>query len=315
MASPEKTIAFYRLLKREAGVNKPMAQANWYNILVKIGNLPVDKRVTRVGDQILIGDVYFADERAHLKLLKVRDVAAWLGVFNSKDKTLEDFEVGENLELYEIAVISFLDFGNVIGVVRGSSSSPTPTALVQWLHELKIFGESVELSAEAVISDRARRELARSPEVSRLETRVSTTKAQALAARGSKVSALLAQVNEDFGPVTVTLILKTSAAKKNHEGRQLLRAEAEHLAAAADADDVASAKATLVHFDADEKSSSEDVDFMTQRITAKRKIAALDDDGNPIRILSAVRAIMSAATAHDQELRGAVGEPAKKASN
>jgi hypothetical protein len=165
-----------------------------------------------------------------------------------------------------------------------------------------------------VLSNRARRELARSAEVSRLETTVSTTRAQALEDKGSKLAPILRRVNEDFGPVKVTVIITTSSAKKNHEGRQLLRAEAQNLAAVAAADDVTKAKATLVHFDADDNQKSEDVDFITQRITAKRKIDAFDDDGQPIRILSAVRAILAAAAEHDFDLRAAVGEP-KKASD
>lgn len=58
------------------------------------------------------------------------------------------------------------------------------------------------------------------------------------------------------------------------------------------------------------------MDFLKQRITAKRKIAATDDEGNPIRIVSAVTAIMGVAAEHDSELRQAVGvEPANGNNN
>jgi hypothetical protein len=307
MAEAEKTIAFYRLVKYDPTGNQPMEQANWYEVLTQLDTLPLAGRTTQVGNRILIGEVYYTAERAHLKLAKVRDIAAWLGVLKTGAQQLEDFETEEGNKLYEISVISFLGFGNVIGLVQGSTASPTPSAVAEWLEELKVFGD-VHIVTEAVLSDAAREHLQRSPEVSRIETKVSTTKAQALEARGSRLSRVLTRINEEFGPVTVTLILQTSRARENHEGRQILRDEAGHLAAAAGDNEVSKATARLIHFEADETSRTESVDFLKQRITAKRKIAATDDEGKPIRILSAVNAIMAVATEHDRELRQAVGE-------
>ncbi|MEU3476226.1 hypothetical protein CH306_27700 [Rhodococcus sp. 15-725-2-2b] len=315
MATDEKTIAFYRLVKYDASGNKPMEHANWYDILTQLDGLDLEGRTTKVGDRMLIGEVYYHGERAHLKLAKVRDVAAWLGLLKSGATSLEDFETEEGNKLYEISVVSFLDFGNLIGLVQGSAASPTPSAVAEWFDELKIF-TGVHLIAEAVLTDAAREQLQKSPEVSRIETKVSTTKAQALTNRGSRLGSVLTRVNDEFGPVTVTLIIQTSRAKENHEGRQIMRDEAGHLAAAASESEVSKAKAQLIHIDADEKTHSEKVDFLKQRITAKRKIAATDDEGNPIRIVSAVTAIMGVAAEHDSELRQAVGvEPANGNNN
>lgn len=307
MASDEKTIAFYRIVKYNSASNEPMEQANWYEVLTAINSLDINGRTTKVGSRVLIGEVYFHNERAHLKLAKVRDVAAWLGLLKDGATELEDFETEEGNKLYEISVVSFLDFGNVIGLVQGSTSSPTPSAVVEWIEGLEVFGKNIHLVAEAVLTNTAREHLQRAPEVARLETKVSTTKAQSLTARGSRLGRVLAQVNEEFGPVTVTLIIQTSRAKENHEGRQIMRDEAQHLAEAAADSDVSKAKAQLVHIEADEKSHTEQVDFLKQRITAKRKIAATDDEGKPIRIVSAVETIMAVAADHDKELKQAVG--------
>lgn len=307
MAADEKTIAFYRITRFNPAGNEPMEQADWYKVLTAISSLPLAGRTTKVGSRVLIGEIYFHDERAHLKLAKVRDVAAWLGLLKDGATELEDFETEEGNKLYEISVVSFLDFGNVIGLVQGSTSSPTPSAVVEWLEGLQLFGKDVHLAIEAVLTNTAREQLQKAPEVARLETKVSTTKAQALTDRGSRLGRVLTQVNEEFGPVTVTLIIQTSRAKENHEGRQIMRDEAGYLAAAAAESDVSKAKAQLIHIEADESSHAEQVDFLKQRITAKRKIAATDDEGKPIRILSAVEAIMSVAGSHDKELKQAVG--------
>jgi hypothetical protein len=248
--------------------------------------------------------------RAHLKLLKVRDVDAWLGIYNGQEKSLADLEFDEANQLYETSIISFLDFGNVLGLIQGSTSAPTVSAVVEWLETLAVFGPDVQLASEAVLSSEARNQLRQAPEASRIETKISTSKAAQLEARHSKLAPLLRQVNQDFGPMTVTLILQTSQAKDNTEGRQLLRAEVENLAAAADDSEVTKAKARLVYVDADAKTTAKNVDFIKQRITAKRTISSLDEDGQSIRNVSAVRAIMQVAAEHDAELRGAVSQAA-----
>lgn len=311
MASGERTISFYRILKhKNTAANEPLAEIDWYKVLTFLSNQPLARRTSNVGGRILIGEILFYDEGAHLKLLKVRDIEAWLGVYNDQEKSVTDLEFDQTNQLYETSIISFLEFGNVIGMIQGSTSAPTASAVVEWLEALEVFGSGIHLTTEAVISNEARAKLQRAPEASRIETKISTSKAQALEARGSKISPILRKVTEEFGPMTVTLILQTSIAKDNTEGRQILRAEAENLAAAAGENEVASAKARLVYIDADEKTSTQNVDFLKQRITAKRKIGSIDDQGRPIRNLSAVQAIIQVAAQHEAELRDAVSKPA-----
>jgi hypothetical protein len=310
MGSSERTISFYRILKyKTPTVNEPMADADWYKTLTFLSEQPLTGRTTNVGGRILIGEILFYEQRAHLKLLKVRDIEAWLGIYNDNEKSVSDLQLDEDNQLYETSIISFLDFGNVIGIIQGSTVAPTASAVVEWLESLCVFGKGLHLTVEPVLSNEARQQLARAPEASRLETRISTTKAQALESRGSKLSGVLRKVNEEFGPMTVTLILQASRARDNKEARQILRAEAENLAAAADENDVLNAKAKLTYYDADEAMKSQDVDFIRQRITAKRKIGTTGDDGLPIRNESAVRAIMQVAAEHETELRSGVGKP------
>lgn len=311
MATGERTISFYRILKyKTAAKNEPLAQIDWYKVLTFLEGQPLARRTSNVGGRILIGEILFYEERAHLKLLKVRDIEAWLGVYNDQEKSVTDLEFDETNQLYETSIVSFLDFGNVIGMIQGSTSAPTSSAVVEWLEALEVFGSGVHLTSEAVLSNEARTQLQRAPEASRIETTISTTRAQALEARGSRLSPVLRKVSEEFGPMTVTLILQTSRARDNTEGRQILRSEAENLAAAAGENEVSKAKAKLVYIDADEKTSSQDVDFLKQRITAKRKIGSVDDEGRPIRNESAVQAILQVAAEHEAELRDAVAKSA-----
>lgn len=304
----ERTISFFELVKyKSASANEQMQQVDWTRILTFLDGQTLGDRTREIGGRLYIGEVIFAEEHAHLKLLKVRDREAWMGIYDAKAKRLEDIVQGDTSQLYETSIVSFLDFGNIIGIIQGSTSAPTATAVCEWIEELGVLGKGNQLATQAVLSKQAREDLTRSSEATRIETTVSTTKAQALEARGSKLSGILRSVTEQFGPMKVTVILQTSTAKDNTEGRQLLRAEAEHLAEAAEGNDVMRAKAKLRYIDADEKSKSKAVDFVKQRITAKKSIGSVDADGNRIRNLSAVTAIMQAATEHEKELRDAVG--------
>ncbi|WP_162648046.1 hypothetical protein [Rhodococcus pyridinivorans] len=258
-------------------------------------------------DRTLIGEVLFYNEQAHLKLMKVRDEDAWLGIYDGDAHSVSDLDLPKNNQLYETSIVSFLSYGNVVGMIQGSTSAPTPSALSQWINGLHIFGEDIVVGTQAVVSREAMRQLSQSSEASRIETKVSTNNAAALEARGSRLSGVLRRVSEEFGPVTVTLILQTSKARGNTEGRQIMRDEAENLAAAAGENEVDSARAKLIYYENDERSKARDVDFVKQRITAKRRIDTTSADGSPIRNVSAVQAIMEVAAAHEADLRAAVG--------
>lgn len=157
-------------------------------------------RTREIGGRLYIGEVIFAEEHAHLKLLKVRDREAWMGIYDAKAKRLEDIVQGDTSQLYETSIVSFLDFGNIIGIIQGSTSAPTATAVCEWIEELGVLGKGNQLATQAVLSKQAREDLTRSSEATRIETTVSTTKAQALEARGSKLSGILRSVTEQFGP-------------------------------------------------------------------------------------------------------------------
>lgn len=63
------------------------------------------------------------------------------------------------------------------------------------------------------------------------------------------------------------------------------------------------ARANLVYADAEDDEFSHLVEFVEHHITAKAKVPAVDDEGNSIRIPSAVHVILGQAGAHEGELR------------
>jgi hypothetical protein len=300
----ERTINFFEIVKYvNRSQNDRMEHADWTAILTVLKELPLEDRVIVMPTRTLIGEVLTVDSALHLKLMLIRDEGAWLEVYNTKQKQIAALKIGVGSELLETSIIAFLPYGNVVGLIQGSTQAPTASALEDWLNGMALLGDGLRIDTQPMVSHEVQQLLKTSQEASRIEVKVHTNKADALEARGSKLSSILRSVHSDFGPMTVTVILQASRVAANGEGRALIRDEARHLVAASENNDVKKVTAKLVYIDADETTRTQEVDFAKQKITAKRKIPTTSADGSPIRNEEAVRVIMDVAEQHDTELR------------
>jgi hypothetical protein len=299
----ERTINFFEVVKYvNSTLNERMAQADWQEILETIREVPLRDRVYS-GARTLIGEALAVDGKLHLKLMLVRDEDAWLSIYRESADTVGDLDLGDDGQLVETTIIAFLDYGNVIGLIQGSTTAPTPSAFEEWVNGTGILGPGLLIDTQPMVSHEAMQRLRESSEASQIVVKAHTNRADALEARGSKLAGIFRQVNAEYGPMNVTVILSASKARDQSEGRTAIRNEAQIIAAASDAKEVSKASAKLIYIDADEKEHTKEVDFAKQKITAKRKIPTTSEDGSPIRNESAVRVILEVALMHDQELR------------
>lgn len=304
----ERTINFFEIVKVVGrSDNQRMPHSDWDAILETIEDVPLAQRIYMGPRRTLIGEVMSVSGRRHMKLLLVRDQEAWLSVYDPSAESIDDLDLGEQGQLVETTIIAFLQFGNVIGMIQGSPSAPGVGAFEEWLTGLEVLGPGVQLDSQPMISHEAQQKLTQSSEASKIEVRMHTNRADALEARGSGLADVLRAVRADYGPMTVKVILTASRKRDEHEGRAALRQEAQRLREAADANEISGAKAQLIFIDPDESTRTEGVDFIKQRITAKRNILTTSEDGSPIRNEAAVHAILDVADQHDSELRAIVG--------
>jgi len=287
------------------------SHADWQDLLQQLRGTELQERVWDGGDKTFIGEVLFVNDTYHLKFMSVRDESAWLEVYNPAAYSIAELNLGTDNVLLETSIVAFLNFGNVVGIIQGSTAAPTSTALGRWINGLELFGPNTLVETRPMVSHEAQQKLQNADEVASVSVKMHTNKADALVARQARVGSVLRTVKEEFGDLTVTVTLTPSRARSQSEGRQALRTELDHVLAATEADEVDRAKARLVYFDADEKSRTETVDFIKQRVTAKRTIQATDDKGDPIRNSSAVSAILDVAHEHADELRRIVEAPAE----
>jgi hypothetical protein len=304
----ERTINFYEIVKYvNATKNERMNQADWPSILSALGTEPLKNRVWSGPDRTLIGEVLRVDGSYHLKLMLVRDQDAWLDVYDTKADSIGELVLDDASQLLETSVIAFLNYGNIIGMIQGSTTAPTPNSFAAWLNGLGVLGSGFSVDTQPMVSHEIQQLIKQSTELDRIEVKVHTNKADALEARGSKLSSLLKSVKAEYGPMVVTVILAPGRAKDTAESRHAIREEAKVIADASDNGELRKAKARLVFIEADDTRKGMDVDFAKQKITAKRSIPTSADDGSPIRNESAARAILQVAAEHDAELRKIVG--------
>ncbi|MEX8032479.1 hypothetical protein AB6V29_05555 [Microbacterium sp. 20-116] len=300
----ERTINFYEIVKYvNFSTNERMIHADWQSILEALASVPLRERVWEGPEKTLIGEVMRVDGQSHLKLMLVRDQDSWLDVYNSQKDTVGELQLEDSAQLLETSIVAFLPYGNVIGLIQGSTTAPTPGGFAQWLNGLKVLADDFTVDTEPMVSREIQNLINQSAELDRISVKVHTNRADALEKRGSKLSSVLRAVKEEYGSMVVTVILQPGRAKDMAAGRAAVREEAKVIAEASDNNEVRSAKGRLVYIEADDKRHGVDVDFAKQKITAKRRISTTSEDGSPIRNESAVRAIVEVALEHEAELR------------
>ncbi|MGW6025574.1 hypothetical protein [Streptomyces sp. NPDC055099] len=305
-----RTVSFFRVVKELDGTKDivRLPDADWQDFLGKLASRSVIDRTYQGPTRRLIGEVLTVDETYALKLMEPRDENSWLEILR-QEEAAEPVNPDSIGELVETTVIVFLDRKNIVGIIRGSTSSPTHTALGEWLENLQLDGQKLFdepkglIRAEAALTKGQRKKLRASDGVSETKVRISTSQAEALEHVGSEIMAdTLKRLRRTYGDIFVTVTLRVPRGKAYDQARRTLKDEAlklQNLTSSAE-----SVSATLVTYDEGSRSHQEEVDFISQRITAKKSVPLTGDDGEPIRNSSAVRAIIAAAEELRVELDG-----------
>jgi hypothetical protein len=296
-----RTVSFFRLVieieKSRDIVRLP--NTNWQAFLATLAGMKLIERTHEGPIRRLIGETLTVDDIYALKLMEPRDENSWLEILR-KESSAEPVGSDSLGELVETTIVAFLYDSSIVGIIRGSTSSPTHTALAEWLDNIRINGNPIfvtpggRLRAEPALAKSQRRKLSSADGVSMTSVRISTTMEEQARKAGSEIIAdTLQRLKHQYGDVTVTVTLRVPRGKRYDEARRTLKEEAKRLQDVSGSAE--SVSATLVTYDEESRAHQEIVDFITQRITTKRVVPLTGDDGAPIRNSSAVRAILSAA--------------------
>lgn len=315
-----RTVSFFRLVTEdEAGKQRRTPKKDWQSLLANLKTMSLAERTSEGPTRRLIGEVLSVDGEYALKLMEPRDENSWLEVLKiekakqagdegSDDGGTAAVDISDIGTLVETTILTFVLGENIFGMIQGSRSSPSHTAVAEWLTSIQFNGKPLLpdpkkfLVAEPVLSRAQKRKLKQSDGVSEASVRISTSKAEALERAGSKfLPGMLRSLRQEYeDDLIVTVTMRVPRGKAHDDARTKLKAETQKLRKTVGSAEAVTA--TLVSYDAEERARSEEVNFVAQRITSKTQVPLLGEDGNPIKNESAVRAILRAADGSATEL-------------
>jgi hypothetical protein len=306
-----RQVSFYEILQ-ESKDNQPHVrlsqQQDWPSLVAQLSQAqPADRLLTGPIDT-LIGTTITWDDVDHLQLARVQTSDEWIQRWNKSQGEIEDIIDTDDSPFVASSIVCFLPFGNIIGVIEATRSSPRSTQIEDWINGKGWVTSPIVVSP--VVGSDAIVKLNEATEVSHLELTARGQKLIRLAQKPGRLGSMFREAREiGDGDVTVKMIITASRARKKPESREGLRQELVEIAD--ELDTGGAAKAKLVYVDASDEARTEEVNFLRRNVTAKAEVRATDDEGKPIRAASAVRAILDVADDLEPLLRNAVGLPPK----
>ncbi|MEU9255477.1 hypothetical protein AB0D66_26980 [Streptomyces sp. NPDC048270] len=300
----ERTVGFYEVVIVKEGeaqrIPRPM---DWDGALADLALAPVAGR-TYEGDSRIVGTTFPYNMEDHLLLHRVKDAGEWLSVINFDTGDLRELEQSAHEGYLDTSVVCFLPFGNVVGIMQGGVSAPSHKTLEAWLNGTQMFPDH-QFQLRPVVAHSEIKKLKTAVGASRVEVKVMGNKMGALhEGQSGGLAQLLRVAGKTYGEISVTMVISVPRGKELKEHRELL------LADLAEISDVVTgaerARARLVYSDPGGPEQTRLVELVEHSITAKKRVPATDAEGNSIRIVSAVDAILAAAAEHQDALRLAV---------
>lgn len=295
-STKERTVAFWEVVNADG---QRQDDVDWPDLLARLSlATPAQRRFT-TSSRDLYGWIYTLAETDTLVLSIVRErdnLPQRLLV----DYTVSDFEMAEGEGVIESSNIAFFNPGNILGMVRGSTSGPTTSALTEWMNGLDLL--EYPISIRPLVRADVQRQLADADFGRAIVVRVNSSATDALAEATPRIASLTRMAQQQFGDVIVEMTIRVPQdAGHDAESRAILE-EGRRLAVA----HPGVGRARLV-YRSEETERRAEVDFLADRLSTKVAVEVRDVEGNPVRNVSAVEAIMTAYEEFRPELLRAVG--------
>ncbi|MEV0714045.1 hypothetical protein [Asanoa sp. NPDC050611] len=297
----ERTVSFYEVVDVIEGDQKRVAHRDWNGVLARLGRAKFRERIFE-GDTTLLGTVHTLQGEDHLLLHKVKAQEEWLSTIDMSTGEWSEMELAATTGYLDSSVVAFLPFGNVIGLMQGSVGAPSHKALERWLNGLNLFATPV--AVRPVVSKAEIDQLLMADGAVLVELRLGTHGADALIQKGGALSWGIRALRQEYGDIRINLAVSVPRGRGRERVRARLLDEIRYIAdvvpGSADA-----ARAKLSYL-APGGGYTRLVELVEHHITAKRRVAAVNEKGQSVKILSAIQVIMDVSASHEAELRRAV---------
>ncbi|MEJ5913739.1 hypothetical protein [Pseudokineococcus sp. 1T1Z-3] len=298
----ERTIQFFEIVQSKEGEQLRIPPLAMSQALSDLSRAKVERRRFD-SDRTYIGTIQSTDEDLdHLLLHKVRDQSDWLSQINLTTGEWEELESAAGRGYLDTSAITFLPYGNVVAIMQGSTSAPTHKSLEGWLNHLYLFGD-VPLVVRPLLTAAEVERLRTADGANKVEIRVGYSQRGALAERRGRLAQILTQAYEDYGDVNLTLTIgiPRRGRKGRMEDQRRLLEDVQDLSEVVPVSE--KAKADLVFAEVGSEEQTRLTELVEHHITAKRRVPAVDENGNSIRLTAALRVMVGVAAEHEDQLR------------
>lgn len=290
----KKRVSFYEVRDRNGlPFSGPL---NWEQALANLARESATSRLHRVFGADHWGKTYPFLNMDHFILARSREEG--VPSYNMRTDEIIDNETDSQQPWVEISIASFVPGTNRFGFVLGSQASPRPTSMALWLNEHKFFDE--ELTIGPVVNQDILNRVNGAAQASLVRMKLNRDQIEAARQSGGLYSAAHI-IGEEFGDVEVEMTVKVSGrVTKSHDEERIQILDTVRGVVGSDVKD---AVAELINFDENGRYERDMINLLEDRLAKKMKVRVTDAQGNPIRIESAVTAILRAIDHFGEELR------------
>ncbi|MDQ1308456.1 MAG: hypothetical protein QG671_4290 [Actinomycetota bacterium] len=298
----ERTIGFFEVVALRDGGHVRVSQIDFQHILRNLARATVARRKWE-GDDTFVGTTMNEGRANHLLLHRVKSSGEWLSVIDFNTGDLRELESQAHRGYLETSAMSFAPYGNIVGIMQGSISSPSHRSLENWMNHLKILKEPI--AVRALTSHAEVERLKTAAGASRVDIRIGSSNMAALSEKTGRLASFLRRASVDYGDARVTLTISIPRGRGRDSERERLLADLQDLGdAMPHAAEIA--KARLIYAESGSAEESRIAEFVEHHITAKSRVRAVDAEGNSIRLSAALGTIMDTMLVLEQELKLAV---------
>jgi hypothetical protein len=181
----------------------------------------------------------------------------------------------------------------------GSQASSRIRSLERWINFHQAFSEPITISP--LLSKDVVDKVMSADEIKVLRIKYDGDQLGSIR-RQNRLSGTLEALESGHGNIDVELILRVTGRvneRKQAERQNLLQTARSMIRSS-----YKKASADLINYDAEGRHHMEHVDFLNNVLARRMEVSVKDEEGNPVRIPSAIAAIERAAQVLDDELHG-----------
>lgn len=305
-----RVVSFYEVVRGKDDHNPRMDLVDWQEALNDVLGRPATHRTFTTPDS----DTYIGESVAYMNQMHL--IVGRIGAGNMQTVDLDHGHIEElrlegNRGFIDTSTVCFLDYGNIIGVMRGNQSAPGSSAIQRWMNACGMITEDVALWP--VISKSVWEKLEKASAVHNVEFTFRPNPAW-MPQDGVSLFGFGREAGERYSDHRVTIKVEVpkrggGGPTSRARGHRRLQDDAVSIVSGlgylVGPSGIDRARALVTSPTADGHYKEEALDFLKHHVTAKKRVEVHDEESRP-RHAAAVQAILEAAHEHRDDLRAAV---------